>query len=80
MKIGNDYGATSSIMDHMTAVRNNIEILKTDCKIRTSTGGVTEASGKIKPLEVNIQGHICLNEFIGARTVNLYFTNHVAEL
>ena len=64
MKIGIDCGATSSIMDHMTAVRNNIEILKTDCKIRTATGVVTEASGKTKPLEVNIQGHICLIEFI----------------
>ncbi|CAF1106249.1 unnamed protein product [Brachionus calyciflorus] len=64
MKIGIDGGASSSILDHMTAVMNNIEILKTDCKIRTATGVVTEASGKTKPLEMNIQGHICLIEFI----------------
>lgn len=63
MKIGIDCGATSSIMNHMTAVKNNIEILKTDCKIRTATSVVTEVSGKTKPLEVNIQGHICLIEF-----------------
>ncbi|CAF1148008.1 unnamed protein product, partial [Brachionus calyciflorus] len=64
MKIGLDCGATNSIMNHMTAMNNNIEILRSELKIRTANGIVSEISGITRPLEVNISGHKCNMQFL----------------
>ena len=54
MKIGIDCGATHSIMNHMTAVQYNIDILACENKIKTATGIITHASGKTKPIEIKL--------------------------
>ena len=64
LKIGLDCGATNSIMNHMTAINNKIEILRSNLKIRTANGKVSHISGVTKPLEVNIGGHKCHIEFL----------------
>ena len=64
MKIGIDCGATHSIMNHMTAVRYNIEIHKCNNKVKTATGSVTHASGITKPIEIKLGNSDCMIEFI----------------
>ncbi|CAF1111095.1 unnamed protein product, partial [Brachionus calyciflorus] len=64
LKIGLDCGATTSTMNHMTAVRNNIKIHKSSHKIKTATGMISEASGKTSNLEVEIGGRKHELEFI----------------
>ncbi|RNA35355.1 hypothetical protein BpHYR1_031093 [Brachionus plicatilis] len=64
MKIGLDSGATHSVMNHMTAISNKFEILRTYKRIKTATGIISEASGVTKPVEVDIGGNKCILEFI----------------
>ncbi|CAF1094478.1 unnamed protein product [Brachionus calyciflorus] len=64
LKIGLDCGATNSVMNHMTAIRNEIEILRSDLKISTANGRVSHISGITKPLEVNIGGNKCFMQFL----------------
>ena len=64
LKIGLDCGATTSIMNHMTAVKNNIKIHQSSHKIKTATGMISEASGKTSNLEVEIGGRKHELEFI----------------
>ncbi|CAF1142183.1 unnamed protein product, partial [Brachionus calyciflorus] len=51
-------------MNNMTAIKNNIEILRSDLKIRTANGMVCHISGITKPLEVDLSGHKCFIEFL----------------
>ncbi|CAF1138545.1 unnamed protein product, partial [Brachionus calyciflorus] len=64
MKLGLDCGATNSIMNNMTAINNNIEILRSELKIRTANSIVSEISGITRPIEVNISGHKCNMQFL----------------
>ncbi|CAF0938986.1 unnamed protein product [Brachionus calyciflorus] len=64
LKLGLDCGATNSIMNHMTAIKNKIEILRSNLKIRTANGEISHISGITKPLEVNISGYKGLIEFL----------------
>ncbi|CAF0816672.1 unnamed protein product [Brachionus calyciflorus] len=64
LKLGLDCGATNSIMNHMKAIKNKIEILRSNLKIRTANGKISHISGITKPLEVNISGYKCLIEFL----------------
>jgi len=64
LKIGIDCGATQSVMNHMTAIRYNFEILSTHTKVKTATGCLSSASGKTKPLEIDIGGEKSILEFI----------------
>ncbi|CAF0885195.1 unnamed protein product, partial [Brachionus calyciflorus] len=56
LKIGLDCGATNSIMNHMTAINNKIEILRSNLKIRTANGKVSHISGVTKPKEHKVYG------------------------
>ncbi|CAF0957934.1 unnamed protein product [Brachionus calyciflorus] len=51
-------------MNHMTAINNYIEILRSELKIRTANGIVSEISGITRPLEVNISDHKCNMHFL----------------
>ncbi|CAF0793408.1 unnamed protein product [Brachionus calyciflorus] len=64
LKLGLDCGTTNSIMNNMTVIKNKIEILRSNLKIRTANGKISHISGIRKPLEVNISGYKCLIEFL----------------
>ncbi|CAF1062661.1 unnamed protein product [Brachionus calyciflorus] len=64
LTVGFDSGATVSVLSHEIAVKNNIEILPSDCKVKTATGLITKLSGKTSPLEVIINNHSCMIEFV----------------
>jgi hypothetical protein len=64
LKCGLDTGATSSIMSHLSAVKNGIKILKSDKMFKTADGVVQSCLGKTKPLTINVQGRLAVLELI----------------
>ncbi|CAF0914339.1 unnamed protein product [Brachionus calyciflorus] len=48
----------------MTDIKNNIQILRNNLKIRTANGNIIHISGITKPLEVNISGTFSHMEFL----------------
>ena len=64
LKLGIDCGATHSVMNHMTAIKNNFDILPCNSRVKTATGAISYASGKTKPIEVVLGDSKCLMEFV----------------
>ncbi|CAF0994220.1 unnamed protein product [Brachionus calyciflorus] len=64
LTVGFDSETTVSVLSHDIAVKNKIEIQPSDCKVKTATGLITKVSGKTSQLEVVINNHICMIEFV----------------
>ncbi|CAF0993900.1 unnamed protein product [Brachionus calyciflorus] len=60
---GFDCGATVSVLSHDIAVKNNIEIIPSDFKVKTATRLITKVCCKTSPLKVVGNNHICMIEF-----------------
>jgi hypothetical protein len=59
MNIGLDCGATNSIINFNTAVKNNILLNNTNLMVKTADSSIIPTKGITEPLEVNINGHLC---------------------
>jgi hypothetical protein len=64
MSIGLDCGATNSIINYNTAVKNNIHLNNTNVMVKTADSSIIPTKGISEPLEVNVNGHLCKLNFI----------------